>query len=209
MGKIVDLSVDDFYHSQVNNRYLPFDACMPTSFIMGLKDEGIPVTSLDSVAIISAPAFIHPVDMQPEDFLMVLMRSLWGISLRDKFKWAKEANANPNEVHEAVSLAVNAIVGKNVTEYLKEQTLENIESQILAKHPVVLGGGFTTYGHVVAVVGGVWDDSDKLSHLIVDDPYGDYFTGYKSKKGNGVRFPVDKFEKLWRHRFHRFDKNGV
>jgi hypothetical protein len=183
---------------------------MPTSFIMAIKDEQMSVKSWDEMVICASPPFfIYPKEMQPEDFLMALLRSPWGLDLRDQIPWAKQANTNPNEVHQVVSQVVNVIMGKKITRFLEKKTVADLASEIKAGHPAVVSGAFTGKGHAIAVVGAVWNDSDVLTHLIVDDPYGDYFSDYKDHHGNGIHFPVDQFDRLWPGWYHQFNRNGV
>jgi hypothetical protein len=204
----IDLSLKNEYYSQVNNKFFPEYACMPTSFIMALIYNGIHVVSSKVSSV--PPSFIYPIDFQPEDFLMVLCRSPWGYNLRDKITWAVNSNIEPNQVHQVISEIVNKMVGFEITKFVEKSTFEDLTNLIITgKKSVVVSGKFTSSGHAVVVCGLRIDDSGKISHILVDDPYGNYFTNYKDKNGNNTWFPKDIFCALWSNWYHVFDKLGV
>ena len=205
----INLSVDDDYFSQVNNKFFPLSACMATSFIMALKAEKIPVIEAGSPLVMNWPIFIYPAGLQPEDFLMALLRSPWGYEMRDKIAWAKRDNIEPNMVHAVLSEAINRIVGVKVTEFVTEATVWDLFHELENGHPAVVSGSFTDTGHAVAVVGAVHTPGGEIKEIIVDDPYGNYFKGYSDKKGNNIHFPVDKFTQLWAGWYHRFNRFGI
>lgn len=206
----INLSINDDYHSQVNNKYVPYGACMPTSFIMALKAERVPVLEAGSeLKRLSWPMFIFPHGMQPEDFLMSLMRSPWGEEMRDTIPWAKRGDIPPNQVHAVMSEAVNRIVGRKVTEFRSEATVSDLFLEIKNNHPAVVSGSFTSSGHAVAVVGAKATPSGDLAEFIIDDPFGNYFTGYKDQRGNNVSFTIDQFKKVWAGWYHAFDRGGI
>ena len=193
-------------------------ACMPTAFIMALKAEGIYVVEAGKVPQPSGgyPFFVHPVGMQPEDYLMVLLRSEWGIELRNQYAWAKRDHVNPNEVHAVISEAVNKIIGMKVTKFSTGGTVKDIKDEIGAKHPVVVSGSFTGSGHAVAVVGYRYvnvptatGEIHKITDFIIDDPYGNMHTRYVDRRGNDVKISVKQFDRLWGGFMHRFRKEGV
>lgn len=206
----INLSVKDDYHSQINNKYIPYGACMPTSFIMALKVERIPVIEAGAeLKRLGWPMFIYPHGMQPEDYLMGLMRSPWGEEMRDQIPWAKRGNISPNQVHSVMSEAVNRIVGRKVTEFRSGALISDLFQEIKQNHPAVVSGSWTSSGHAVVVVGVKMTPSGDLSELIIDDPYGNYFTEYKDHRGNDVSFTVDQFKKVWAGWYHAFDRGGI
>jgi len=205
----INLSTDNNYFSQVNNKYFPLSACVPTSFIMALIAEEIPVVEAGSPLTGAWPVFVYPTGMQPEDFLLALLRSPWGYEMRDQYSWAKRENIEPNEVHMVVSEAVNRIVGKKVTVFETKKTVHNIFIELEAGHPLVITGSFTSFGHAVAVVGATYTPGGEIKEFIIDDPYGNYKTGYKDKHGNNIHIPVMEFMQIWSGWYHRFNRFGV
>jgi len=182
---------------------------MPTAFIMALVTEGVPVIEAGTPLTHSWPMFVYPKSLQPEDALMTLLRSPWGYEMRDQYRWAKREDIDPNEVHMVVSEAVNRIVGAKVTAFETKKTVHNIFVELEAGHPVVITGSFTSFGHAVAVVGVTYTPGGEIKEFVVDDPYGDFRTDYKSHKGNNIHIPIPEFIDIWSGWYHRFDKNGV
>jgi hypothetical protein len=204
----INLSVKDDYHSQVNNRFYPMVACMPTSFIMALKAERIPVVQAGT-RWHEPPVMYYPKGMQPEDYVMALMRSPWGYEMRDQYSWAKAEDLNPNEVHAVMSEGINRIIGDRITQFVACQTVQNIINEIRGGHPVVVSGSFTGSGHAVAVVGlaETGGREGKVTHFIIDDPYG-RFPDYIDRRGNDVHITIETFDRLWPGWFHRFRRTG-
>lgn len=204
----IDLSIKDEYYSQVNNKFVPLEACMPTSFIMGLIYNGISVVPSGNKTPVTFPAFVFPKSLQPEDYLLAICRSPWGELLRNEIPWARGKDIPPNQLHEVISKIVNDIVGSTVTKFVTNVSIEDLIALIKKGKSVVTSGAFTGSGHAV-VACGLRENGDDVSSILVDDPYGDYFTNYKVKQGNNIWFPVDKFKLLWSSWYHVFDKNGV
>jgi hypothetical protein len=206
MIKDYDFSTHDDYYSQVNNQFMPQEACMPTSFIMALIYNKIPVVPCGSPT--QPPCFFHPKSLQPEDYLMAVCNSPWGIALRNRISWAAAQKLAPNQVHAVISDIVNELVGRRITKFETNKNIENLSAIIKQAKSVVVSGSFTAGGHAV-VVCGLREVDGKTTHFLVDDPYGNYFTGYNDRNGNNVLFPVEEFDKLWAHWYHVFDAKGV
>jgi len=205
----INLSTDDDYYSQRNNRYNPLSACLVTSFVMALAVEGVPLVEAGAPLTHDWPIFVYPSGLQPEDALLTLLRSPWGYEMRDQYSWAKREDVAPNEVHMVVSEAVNRLVGKKVTVFETNKTIHHIFRQLEVGHPLVITGSFTDFGHAVTVVGATYTPGGEIKEIIVDDPYGNYKTNYRSRKGNNIHIPVMEFIQIWSGWYHRFDKNGV
>ena len=210
MNSVIDLLPKDEYHSQINNRYYPKVACMCTSYVMGLKAEGIEVieaTKLCASNPLKKPFLVYPTGMQPEDYLMVLLRSEWGKHLLDEIApWFSELN--PNEVHTVLAEAVNRIIGTEVCKFINNGTIVDIEEEILQRHPVVLSGNFFKgQGHAVVITGAKWNTFKFLNEFIMNDPYGMYPI-YNSPKGNDLRIKPEELDRLWGGGYHIFRKEG-
>jgi hypothetical protein len=182
---------------------------MPTSFVMALKAEKIPVIEAGMPIALNWPLFIYPRGLQPEDWLMAVLNSPLGFELRDKIAWAKRDNISPNQVHAVISEVVNRMVGVKVTEFVTDRSIHDLFCELEAGHPLVVTGSFTDAGHAVCVVGAVYTPGGEILEIIVDDPYGDYFSQYKNRHGNDIHFPVQKFMDLWPKWFHRFNRCGI
>jgi hypothetical protein len=194
--KRINISKPNQYYSQINNTHYPHSACN--------------VTSLTESLDITDQLFDYPKDIQPEDFLMNYLRSDESYKLMDeKFPWARKNGYEPNEVHGMLQWAVNKLVGKDVDEFSTEWTLKRLLFEVLNFNPVSVSGWFTDYGHIVVLVGfeteqqNIFEikyeeelDINKVKKIIIDDPYGDYFTEYESIHGNDIKFEKENFIKL-------------
>lgn len=201
------------YHTQRNNRIDPTQTCQVTSMIMGLKASGIP--------------FDCPESEQPEDYLA---RILDEPDAHEKLRreYPDLAGRPPREVHAILSWAVNEkLVKRRVTQFSTRVSMQEILHRI-ARHRCasVVSGRFTSYGHVVTVVGfeskqdRIEDlgspgqvDLDNIQSIIVDDPWGNSKTGYRDTNGDDVIYTLQEFARLtrvygsldvkWAHLFSR------
>jgi len=214
----------DDYYTQTNNRYVPTSACTPTSGIMFVLAEGIPVFEAGSKNPARHPYLQYPQGMQPEDYITALCQSPWGDDLRKTFTpWFNSDNIPNQTIHVVVKEVLNRVMGKTVIRFFeKGKTIYDIAKQLLDGHPVMVSGDFTHSGHTLVVVGmdyemGQLQRDDDLSYqeapipknFIVDDPYGNYNTGYTDKRGNDVIIEIDTFKKLWHGFTYFIDKRGV
>jgi hypothetical protein len=72
---------------------------------------------------------------------------------------------------------------------------------------VVMSGRFMDVrsgeiGHIVPVVGYQATDAGEITHVILDDPWGDYETLYKVQRGDDVYMPVEH----WMHMIREQDR---
>lgn len=192
----VNISKDNEYYSQINNRRYPHEACN--------------VTSITECMDIIDDMFNHPDAMQPEDHFMEFMRSdLAYKRMRDLYSWATRGGYEPNEVHAMLQWGINKLTGREVDTFSTKWELKELLYEIYVNHnPSCVSGRFTDAGHIVVLVGFEtnqdlkkvehWQDInlDNILNLIVDDPYGDYFTGYESPHGNNLTFGLQEFDEL-------------
>jgi hypothetical protein len=169
--------------------------------------------------------FEYPKDMQPEDYLTQILDSqeAWDI-MRSRHPWAIAGGYSPRHVHDMLVWAVNEkLLRRKVVEYKCISTHQIILS-LLKGRALVVAGRFTKFGHIVAVVGFETSQEDinansspenidlaKVDKIIIDDPYGNYHTGYKDINGNDTPFTLQQFNwvvkeynnlnKKWAHVF--------
>lgn len=201
------------YHTQRNNRIDPTQTCQVTAMIMGLKASGIP--------------FDYPSNEQPEDYLAKILDEP---DAHDKLlrEYPSLAERHPREVHAILSWAVNnKLCKRRVTQFSTKVSMQELLWRIARyRCASVMSGRFTSYGHLVTLVGfesGQDDldsadspgpvDLDQVQSIIVDDPWGDGKTGYREKQGNDVIYTLHEFAHLtrvydsldakWAHLFSR------
>ncbi len=75
----------------------------------------------------------------------------------------------------------------------------------------MVSGSFTDHGHSLVVVGYIMDGAanDTLTHIIVDDPFGDFNTHYQDHRGNDVPIEVAVFKNRWPGWYHQFRRGGI
>lgn len=204
------------YRTQRNNLIDPTQTCQVTSMIMALEASGI--------------SFEYPKNEQPEDYLARLLDEpdAWA---KLKKEYPAMAGRPPREVHAILSWAVNEkLCKRRVTTFTTKVSTQEILWR-LARHKCasVVSGRFTSYGHLVAVIGfetkqerveDLWNpymlDLDKIEAIIVDDPFGNSKTGYKDTNGNDVYYSLQEFVHLTRiydsfdiKWAHLFSKDGI
>jgi len=202
--KEFDFSIKDSYYSQINNTYLAMSSCMRTAEIMFLIYNGVQVVEAGSKFDITRPFIVYPKSMQPEDFLTALTESPWGYELRNAISWAANQSIPPGQVHVVIAEIVNNLIGKSVDRFVNTNDITILFNELFNKRSVMTSGRFTPTGHAVCVCGYRLDDNNQITDLLVDDPYGDYFTNYASQKGNNIWFPLDTFKKLWSGNLHLY-----
>ncbi|PZU97146.1 MAG: hypothetical protein DCE90_08420 [Pseudanabaena sp.] len=67
--------------------------------------------------------------------------------------------------------------------FATSRTWTQINQEILANRPVVIGGYFTHGGHIITIIG--FDERGYIVH----DPYGNALTGYSQTEGKSLRYP--------------------
>jgi len=190
---IYDLSRSNEFREQRDNERMPNSTCGPTSAVNASFASGI--------------YFEHPEGMQPEDYIISLLQSQASYKVFNRI--FPHANFNPWNTSYMIKWAINKAVGKNVCEVRDVSIAETVWHMIKEQGALVHGGGFTSYGHMVAVVGFDSDqpdilsvsgpsgiDMDALNALILDDPWGDYMSGYRDHNGDSVSIPIRTFERV-------------
>ena len=186
--------------SQRNNLFIPNSACNATSAAMFLT--------------YSKEKFFAPKNMQLEDYCMATMLSKWGFN--KYFKWfpniAKKNEYLPNQLHLIIAWCINQICEKETVKFFNDGDLRMMFDSYRKGYPVILSGFFSGLHHIVCGVGFEttqsdidschWKDIDasKVKSIIMDDPYGDYSTRYRNKKGDNIHMPFSHFLKYAKNR---------
>jgi hypothetical protein len=182
------------YYTQRNNKIKPGTACNVTSMISALSAAGWPVEKLVRDG------------EQPEDALMRFL-------LTDPVcasEWRRcdpSGQYPPNEWHAILALGTNRFLCRRLgsewpaENYRAVVFTEGADSLVIAEliqegGAAVCSGLFTLpdgrkMNHMVSMVGFVGDEEP--SAFILDDPWGDYRTGYTSQKGNDVEMSMEDF----------------
>lgn len=181
------------YYKQTNNLRSPYVSCFNTSMINGSQTVGIQLPDRKSL-----PAEEATYD-QPEDQLDVHVHS---DKVIEYFKNNRDVQSLLNqdydyrEIYAVEEYAFNDWIGKRVCKFIPHLTMENMIEIIDRGGAIVTSGKFCGFGHLVCVVGYKVDDvTHRLTHMIIDDPYGNPLKNYKplGQGGNDVEYPVEEF----------------
>jgi hypothetical protein len=115
----------------------------------------------------------------------------------------------PRRVHVCLAWAINRLAGREVARFREDATYQELVAELARGKAVIVSTVLTRAGHVVCLVGvrtrqdGMRDlrnpdlvRIDLIDGWIIDDPYGDYWSGYKDQHGNDLYFPFDDFCRL-------------
>lgn len=190
--KIVNNSDNKPYYSQRNNELSPGSSCNVTSMISGLVSAGY-------------PHFPAGKFKQEEDNLLDFIRSSRDVQRRWDEIDPKHTNP-PNQIHETLCLGTNlwlAPMGQPKIVLRWNLRLADIISVIDQGGAVVMSGRFQDQrsgeiGHIVAVVGYQADEAGEITHVILDDPWGDYETQYRVQRGDDVFMPISDWMSMIR-----------
>lgn len=174
------------FRPQRDNLYAPSTTCNVTSFAMALNLLGV----------------AEPPGKQLEDHLYELINSPAGKAHAAKaFPWAV-GKVSLWTVHGMLTWAAEQMGVRS--RFTTTGTWGEIQAQLLRRRPVVLSAKFTASGHVVCLsgFGGAPDV------LVVDDPWGDWNHGYRSRDGSDRAYSVQELEgigckngQIWVHYF--------
>lgn len=176
---MINYSKDSEYHTQVNNKVFPHSTCNTTSMIMALKQAGYECDFSNTE--------------QPEDVLTKLLQTEKYWLMMDRLNSdLRKQDYRPNEIHACLREATNEIIGKQVDYFSVEVPVLRIKQHLTSGGGVVLSGRFrlsdgTVLNHIVSLAG-YGDDC-----FIIDDPYGNFRTDYKDRRGNNIVITEDEF----------------
>ncbi len=202
----INLSEGKDYHTQRNNRTDPLGTCSTTSLVMALKDSGIELPDCAG--------------RQEEDVLaeFILNSPEIAEAFKQDYPSEFEKGTHAYEIPPLRSLGVNLWLGREVNRFSWVAGIQDvILSLIMGKACVMSGmwpyknalGEQRDISHVVCVCGfesaqdNVLDARDPrgiaidlMVSFIIDDPYGDYRTGYRDTRGNDVIVPFRDFIRI-------------
>lgn len=192
----INLSDGKKYLSQLNNKISPMSTCNTTSAIMALEVSNISYSIPDGWE-------------QPEDYLTSILHSEGSYQrMKEKYPWAVRDGYEPNEVHGMLEWGINKLVGRQVDTFITSASINQMINNLFYNRKAVLvSGKFTATGHIVCVVGfsSIQTEEDflvngfdprEIEYFIIDDPYGDWHTGYKNRNGDNVKLSFDEFNDL-------------
>jgi len=150
-----------------------------------------------------------PTGVQPEDHLTSYLTGPEGkAALARIAPWAVGKNGQilfpPNEVHACLAWAVNKMLNDRIVNFSTDVDVDKILRSLICGSGIVLSGSFPVSGgelnHVVSLSGYRASCSDAkfsdLDCLYIDDPYGNYQTGYNDHRGNDVPMSPQDFMKI-------------
>lgn len=210
---IIDNSKKDEYHTQINNRRYPFSACNVTSGIMFLKSNGVAFNNPTDEQDEDYFMFL----MRSRD-AYEKMEELASWTVRDKgykvTNWLDQGQLSqrykypPSEVWQCLEWGINRLAGQRIGQLRWGASLWDLFFEIAKKRTVMTGGKWLPSGggHFNVTVGlvtsqtGIVDvrypgevDVRKIREVIVDDPYGDFNTGYNDHRGNSVHIKIEDY----------------
>ncbi|MEJ5361132.1 MAG: hypothetical protein WHV26_03630 [Spirochaetota bacterium] len=193
---IINLSQNSQYHTQRDNKFYPHGTCNTTASINALLASGI--------------SFNYPDNVQPEDYLTLILESeeAWE-KMKIEYPQFISKGYHPRHVHKMIEWAINEkLLKRQVVRFTTKSTIRDILYHIFHNQGAVnVNGRFTEFGHIVTIVGFKSSQTikierpydiqlDKIEYIFIDDPYGNYFTGYKDFNGNNLKFSLDKLNYL-------------
>lgn len=188
-----DFSKHDDYHTQRNNARWPHGTCLATSLVMAAKQAG---WAVDQV----------PDGVQPEDEIAELCHSTEARDLIEtEYPWALDTEGNltvaPHTIHGVANWALRQVLAREVEQtrrtarFETSLMLDEVVDMVSRGYGIALSGSFDlengdSLNHVVSIAGFTVAEGEDLpegiTKLIIDDPYGNYHTGYRDVHGNGI-----------------------
>ncbi len=198
----IDVSTGKPCHTQINNKRVPTRACNTTSFVMFLLDNGV---RLPSTGGEQEEDVLTGITESPEAYKAMRRLAPWAFS---PFRTGSPTYP-PRQVHVMLDWAMERWIGRKVSIFRTDVSLAELVLELVRGRAMVINGKFTPGGHVVELVGLLSRQDDlgsarrekdvdvrAIEWWRIDDPYGNYHTGYEDPKGNGVTIPFDLFNNL-------------
>ncbi len=200
------------WRDQRTNKRYPLSACNTTSMAMALYQAGYPLQEVEDRK--GEPT---------EDLLMKDLRSATAYEEMNRdFPWAKN-NFSPSQVHGMLERYTNRFVHREILDKkgIRHQRIVTFRtdvptpialSYVYSGWGAVMSGDFdlsdgTTLGHIVSVSGAVIRAGvenvdieqiafEDIESVIVDDPYGDFYTDYRNHEGANIHMDRADFLRI-------------
>ena len=197
----VNVSNNFLIRTQRDNQIRPLITCNTTSMIMGLEYSGYTFPQV-------------PPGTQPEDALTKFL--LTDKRVENYYLSIDPANARiwlnnredtrntipPNEYHAVLAYGTNIWMGKRVVTFYPQYSILNIIRDLyFYQKPCVQSSTWGNFHHIVCTVGFI-AESDRawvseqdinlsaLTHIIIDDPFGDPLTNFLDPDGDNIELPI-------------------
>lgn len=205
----INISTGKKYLTQRDNKIKPFGTCNTTSMCMALTYSGKVMPGKKD-------------EEQYEDlltsFLLTDPRVLAYYERIDPVNYAAwKANPSspkvipPNEYHAVLAYGTNLWMNAKVVSFTTTSNLAAILYSLIQNRAVVLSGLWSGLRHIVCAVGFVTTqqnilsasspadiDLNKVTSIIVDDPFGNYKTKYQDVNGNDISVTLVDFKVICR-----------
>ncbi len=209
----IDWSEPGGYYTQRNNERDPFGACNVTAAIMFMRENKIAYTNPTQE---QDEDYLYWLLQQPDAWAAMERLCPWLVrkDVPPVVDWTNQKQIDaryssaPNLQWAPLAWGINRLVGREVAAANYSPGLRENEFlfELVKGRPMVVGGLFTKSGHYVCASGFLTEQGDVLdaltpievrtpdvTHVIINDPYGDYNTGYASAAGERVEIPWGKF----------------
>lgn len=215
MSTTIRVDTGQPYHTQRNNNIRAHRTCASTAMAMALRYAGyerqLALAAEDMQYEDFITDFIHT-DPRVIKFWQ-FNRASW---IRNSYKNYEKWEAGKlherhvlfgNEIHDVMAFAMNTLLEKTVVVFNDQTPIPDILWNLMRGGSATLSGTFpfnnTILHHIVALAGFQTQqeelhsiagpdelDISLVENFIIDDPYGDYTTRYKSHSGNDVIMPL-------------------
>lgn len=180
------------YHSQRNNRLYPDSTCGTTILAEYLSFLGFNFSDDEVFEAINSEKMIN----KAKELAKKGDSYIDGL-LKKGFRDAEKKYTYLNNSIKMICETGKYLTGYSIDFDFSFGTIEEIKKTIDSGFPVGIAGMFTPSGHYVLVVGFSYAD------IIINDPYGNYFSHYQDSNGSNISFLTE----ILRPILHK-DNNG-
>jgi len=200
----INYSKDLDYNKQRDNVILPLSTCGPTSMAMALLQAGY----RDWIKDGEDPADTITKHLSTEEAYKRMYKEIG----------SRDTSWRPFNIHAVLTWGVNDLLNSNISTFRTDWNLRVILLNIIQRGGVVLSGDFVLpngreLGHMVSLAGfrtrqetilsaklPIDIELSKIVDFIIDDPYGNFTTGYISHLGMNTTFSIELFNETFRRR---------
>ncbi len=117
------------------------------------------------------------------------VRAQWGQLEDELYQWCINNHGEDSHIENVVLVKMARAYGFEAN-FATDRTWTDIHNRLRQKQPVVVGGYFTADGHILTVIG------FNSKGYIVNDPWGDAMTGYRSGYGRKLFYPKAYMDRM-------------